>query len=899
MFTFNFYSLPLDSKKSDRVIDVAPLLTKFAASKLTRTSQDGVSYTMHDGTSISLAYKGEATSKRNYLEIDCSALPAEQKLLGIDKSYWFMVNTKSVNSPSNFTSLWSLDVFATYGQQVFNDLNGKDIRVLRRHADRYIKKTVITPDPDDSRHPEAIRYESIGESSERTILQQNYTTSHPQFNMNRTVYPISGSFTDNHSVGDTLYLTFQNKSGVDKGSIKGTEWNGMKHNFALYYSPYANTYMSWYLALDTELPNTIVNKLDDIFTGRDTELYQLEIKYLSWNSAGYGTPAAPLFHSYVFELISITKLVANKPDIITEEIWANYEFNNTTMWNQEEVIANPQVKKILALANSMEYLSATDPSPAEVNLARYPDRYGMNKYAIIDTTTKWAQRVKADMVSGIQDIHIGGVLAPFHNYHENSFPGTYLDRNSSMIILGNTTRQIRESAFIYPAFKDLTGVAKLQYGKKVVENDQEELSSYSSRICGITGNRYAQFGSGYIGVTTSLPVGRVLNFNSNHNMDKFEIYDVKDGFFNAHIASNLWDDEAAPHYNRWKLNYEAFVNNTTIPTYARTKLNSINQLTTFDPKNEPKLFIDQVKLSFNYSNEGIDYPVEIRDLIIDSHQKIYMTQYEMFSPTASISNHVWSKDPLASVTRINNRPEIRGEHTNIVISDTSIAPLENESYRSYAYENSNRIEAAKAQIQLQADQALRNGVMSTISGGLQIVGGAAAMATGVGAVAGASMMASGGMSLAGGINSIASARENADMARKQLQSELNDAGRQANKFQGGSVSTFLPSTSMLEKYPYTLTTLLPNEKHLESIAKYLHKFGYRTDLEETFSENIWKSRNNFNYIQIQDISTIQQTGNYHKEIVDLIQFELANGVRIWHTPDIGDYSKGNIERNLL
>lgn len=87
MIKFNLYNVPLDYKKADRTVNVQQLLNANIGTKLSLTSDDGVTYSITNGTSMTMSYKTESVNKKNYLEVDCSHLDPEDRLLGIAKSY--------------------------------------------------------------------------------------------------------------------------------------------------------------------------------------------------------------------------------------------------------------------------------------------------------------------------------------------------------------------------------------------------------------------------------------------------------------------------------------------------------------------------------------------------------------------------------------------------------------------------------------------------------------------------------------------------------------------------------------------------------------------------------------------------------------------------------------------
>lgn len=819
MFTFNFYSLPLDYKKSDRVIDVAPLLTRYAASKLTRTSQDGVSYKMNDGTTISLAYKGESTAKKNYLEIDCSSLPTEQKILGIDKTYWFMVSVQSVNSPSNFTSLWTLDVFATYGAQVFNDMNGKDVKVIRKHSNRYKKLE--------------------NGSLIANFDEENDSMFTSEFNIDKTQCNKNISSFSNTKM---------------KAKLTGSGTAPLEGNFLL--TPQYITKIqdindnSEYTG--TVLPYGATEYIRDLLKTNTTGKQFV----FDWYSGYVRPPVRDRWYISIYGILDgkawMFGIYSNgRP---ANEAQRNVFFGNTgktykitatieSGWYEGQTSVSIVINSAVAYAEVPQTTDLTFWNNYAVNAA------GGVQYALASLEPY----TKSNGLGSNTDIQLGGVMLPIFsrvNASFNNIMEKFRDAN---------TKSIRNSAFVYQTRLDTDLVDSGLIAKPLLTVSKDKSA-----------------------VIKSLPVKKTLNFNPmfSFGQDKSVYTQELTSYGYEGTPEDWYTNNGGTNYNPDTLDY--YDDNTIeINTYFENTLNSTDYLLTFNHKNEPKLLLDIVKMTYLYAAEGLESDISLTKLFVNqSGNAKYLWQQEYTGPASALVKTLFT--PYKNTLTFANM---------FIGGDTSLTPTTQDAWANYILENSSKYEAAKTQISLTEKQGDRNTQMQAANA----------------AVAGISAVMSGNplagiyaaqQGLSAWNNSITN-RENAQMQREQLQAEINDIKRKSPSHNAGNIAVLNNYASVSQNCPFEIATYLPEEHAIKDMALYLHKFGYSLNRTQSFTEDLYKSRTDFNYIQLQDIAVLNQTGNYHKEIVDLIQFELGNGVRIWHTTNIGDFTVGNIERSLI
>lgn len=837
MLKFNIYNVPLDYKKADRMIDIQPLLTQHQSTKLSLTSDDGVTYTLNDGTSLTMSYKTESVNKKNYLEIDCSHLATEDKLLGIDKTYWFITNTVSANSMSNFKSNWVLDVFATYGSQVMQDLEGKPIKVIRQHIDRFRKEadnTLIASFKDSEMF-----------TTEVDIPIEKCAKNISAFSNTKMVGDVKSS----EIIPTGLFLIQGNEFGIDGWDDE----TGQPSN--LYYNPSdANMEkIDWTaFSVGKQVAIDIVANRD--YSGVNFDLANLVMRFSNRRSYSGVTRSFTSRFSRTANITEFDKLISNdgKTYKVTLEMISRTPTNNLGSTSTQHIVE-------MRIISAVSYIPASPSQYLDLWNDYFVNSTGNVQYAL------YLKKPYTDTMQGAKnpDVQLSGVLVPIST--KSAADATWDVDNQLNRFQTSETLSIRNSNFVYRTSQD----TKLTYG-----TDEKKLVTCANA-----------------GVPTfkSLPVKRKLVFNPSYEFDRIVLTgenklvdygftgNADDWYYRYGGSGYVYDGD----YWDSKTN-EIFIN-----AYFNTMLPSTNSLSSFNPRNEVKAMMSLMKMSLLYVPEGNENFISLEKLFRNTtNNHKYIWQQEYSGPSMGQIRSLIL--PTKNINYIANQ---------FIANDTTITPNTQDRAKQYALENTNRIEAAKQGIDMQYRHQNANALQGAVGGALSgIVGGA--LRGGVAGV-GAYMAVGGISSLASGISGMIQARESMEQAKKQLQAEIDDASAQPGSNNGGSNALLNNYSSISPECPWELSTYLPSEKLINSTAMYLHKYGYGSNETKFFSEELYKSRTNFNFIQLTEIEALNYTGNYHKEIVDLIQAELGTGVRIWHTTNIGDYTTGNVEKSLL
>lgn len=135
--------------------------------------------------------------------------------------------------------------------------------------------------------------------------------------------------------------------------------------------------------------------------------------------------------------------------------------------------------------------------------------------------------------------------------------------------------------------------------------------------------------------------------------------------------------------------------------------------------------------------------------------------------------------------------------------------------------------------------------------------------------------------------------------RNKIIAQANDASATSgnyNRSEGDQFEKFL-STRFNYKFNWYMT--LPNRTILKNIYYFMQKSGYLIQDWLEFKEEIWKSREKWNYLQIKNVRDYLDI-DQSDSIMDMIEDRLDKGVRIWHEDDVNiDYTQNNFEKVLI
>lgn len=125
------YNVPIEKSSNDRFVeDVDNKLTKFLIEDLGEPSKTNnrISWAFQSTTKADFTITGK---KANYIRLESDLFETKKV------TYWFLTSVKSISSRKAFTYSAVLDTVATFGSDVFTQLNGKTIEIERFHGDRY------------------------------------------------------------------------------------------------------------------------------------------------------------------------------------------------------------------------------------------------------------------------------------------------------------------------------------------------------------------------------------------------------------------------------------------------------------------------------------------------------------------------------------------------------------------------------------------------------------------------------------------------------------------------------------------------------------------------------------------------------------------------------------------
>jgi hypothetical protein len=228
-----------------------------------------------------------------------------------------------------------------------------------------------------------------------------------------------------------------------------------------------------------------------------------------------------------------------------------------------------------------------------------------------------------------------------------------------------------------------------------------------------------------------------------------------------------------------------------------------------------------------------------------------------------------------------NANELENEVMNefsLINNDPNDIPILTDMLSAYLQGNRNSIANQQSSI-------IFNGVMNGISGVSNAVTGGAMGAVGgsalgpMGTVAGA---VSGAM---GGITSTVQGAGNAVLQMQGIQAKQKDINNVPP-----SISKMGGNTAYATGNGYNGLYIIKKQikpEYRKKLSDFFNMFGYKVNEVKTPN---FHTRQNWNYVQT---SNCMITGNFNND--DLIELKAIfdNGITLWHTNDVGNYSLGN------
>jgi hypothetical protein len=211
---------------------------------------------------------------------------------------------------------------------------------------------------------------------------------------------------------------------------------------------------------------------------------------------------------------------------------------------------------------------------------------------------------------------------------------------------------------------------------------------------------------------------------------------------------------------------------------------------------------------------------------------------------------------------------------NAVISNTpNDIPIMNDYLSAFLQGNKNQIENQKQSI-------VFNGVMDGLSGVMGTIGGA---------MAGGAMGGVGG-AVAGGANGALSTVQGAGNSVLALQgieakqADINNIPPTISKMGGNTAFDYGNNINGLYIVKKQITA-----EYRKKLTDFFKMYGYKTN--EVKIPN-FKTRRSWNYVQTLDCNIV---GNFNHEDLQEIKAVFDNGITLWHTADVGNYSLPNEE----
>lgn len=135
--------------------------------------------------------------------------------------------------------------------------------------------------------------------------------------------------------------------------------------------------------------------------------------------------------------------------------------------------------------------------------------------------------------------------------------------------------------------------------------------------------------------------------------------------------------------------------------------------------------------------------------------------------------------------------------------------------------------------------------------------------------------------------------------KNKIIAQANDMAATSSSYNMSQGDEYGDMISNQFKYKFNWYMVLPNEVILRNIYYFMQKSGYLIQDWLEFKEEIWKSREKWNYLQIKNVRDYLDI-DQSDSIMDMIEDRLDKGVRIWHEDDLNiEYTQNNFEIKLI
>lgn len=259
------------------------------------------------------------------------------------------------------------------------------------------------------------------------------------------------------------------------------------------------------------------------------------------------------------------------------------------------------------------------------------------------------------------------------------------------------------------------------------------------------------------------------------------------------------------------------------------------------------------------NNKMLCYPYSYLELICPDGQTIeFKRQNSLVDYITLEVKYELSANPRIFITpstqyMYSKDPSLYTDNTIVYTLPQGISTLK-DYYAQYLQQNANRLEQKKFEMQLSLIGNVISMALAVPTGGISSMIG--------------TLTSGGGMM--GSILDI-----------QRFMAEQKDLDNH-------SPTTYIPSNSMLEYwFDFSVNKVFCSPEVAPKIDEYFKMYGYKV---KEFAVPSWNNRTYWDYIKTYGCSI---KGNYAQQFARELESVFNNGIRIWHTDDIGNYNLDN------
>lgn len=216
------YNSPIEKSSNDRFIeDVDNKLNKY---KVADIDLENFSYIVTSTTEAEFTINGK---RANYLRIESDIFETKKV------SYWFLTSVSEIESDTGTRYNAKLDVMATFGVDVFNQLDGKEVNIKRVHGERY-EVTDIDENRKLLKHKADYKGLLSNDFHAQNVLGERVESLDTDVSYNVFQYEETPT-TDTENKGadvleNTYYQSIRNftSAGTESGSARIRNWDSRK-----------------------------------------------------------------------------------------------------------------------------------------------------------------------------------------------------------------------------------------------------------------------------------------------------------------------------------------------------------------------------------------------------------------------------------------------------------------------------------------------------------------------------------------------------------------------------------------------------------------------------------------------------------------------------------------------